>query len=455
MTTVKPFTSSVPRAGHQAKAARTGVRLGLLIGPMVFGVSAGGLALPNAAAALQVDPSATAWLLAAYALTQGAGTALFGRLSDARGVRTTLVTGVLLLAIGVLVCLFAPTIGVLIAGRLVLGTGAGAMTAAGLFLGATSPEEDRGIVLATVAATMAAFVGSGTIVGGLVTSALSWRVTLVLPALSLIGVVLCLRVAASRSHRSGQSVDTIGAGLLVVTAAGILVLIQAKTLHLPVVVVVTTAVIAAVTAIGLALWVRWRPQGFVPRALIADSTFRTASAIGFGVFGGLYAILFAAPQILVLGHGWSVLTVGLVLLPPAVFGALLSRMAKRIAALVGANRLLAVVGVLFAVALVAASVTDGAIAATIVAVTVGLAAFGISQALLIAQVSAAAPASLRGTAVGMLQLAHVTGGAIGSAAAGALSLSFGVPGALMATALFPLAGGIVAARTAAKQKPTA
>jgi DHA2 family metal-tetracycline-proton antiporter-like MFS transporter len=439
---------SVVEKNGLARAAGVGVRLGLLIGPMVHGVSAGSLALPDAAAALRVDPSATAWLLAAYALTQGSGTAFFGRLSDARGVRVTLLSGVVLLLAGVVACLLAPSLVVLIVGRLVLGAGAGAMTAAGLFMGATSPDEQRGSVLATMSATMSAFVGSGTIVGGLVTSAISWRVTLVLPALSLVGVVLCMGIAATRNRKSGRSLDSLGAALLVVTAASVLALIQAKPLHFSMAVVVPLAVIAVLVATALAFSVLRRPHGFVPRALVADRTFRVAALIGFGAFGGLYSILFAAPQILVRGHGWTVLVAGLALLPPAVMGAVLSRMATRMAAAVGAYRLLALVGVLFAVALVVVGVTEGDVAATIAAVTVGLAAFGISQALLIAQVSAAAPADLRGAATGLLQLSHVTGGAIGSAVAGALSLAFSVPEALLATAVLPLFGALLAAKVA-------
>ncbi|MEU4196981.1 MFS transporter [Kribbella sp. NPDC026611] len=446
MTRTEPTANrTTTEPARRPSAALTGVRLGLLIGPMVFGVSAGSLALPNTATALHVDPSATAWLLAAYALTQGTCTALFGRLSDARGVPRTLVIGAALLVVGVLTCLLAPDVGVLIAGRLVLGSGAGAMTASALFLGATWPESDRGAVLATMAATMSAFVGSGTIVGGLVTSALWWRLTLVLPALSLVGVLVCLRLAAARSERSGKPVDILGAGLLVVTAAGVLVLIQAKTLALPAAVVVATAVVAVLAAAGLALWMRNRPAGFVPREVVAVPAFRAAALIGFGAFGGLYAILFAAPQILVRGHGWTVLVTGLALLPPAVLGAALSRLAGRMSAKLGGYRLLTLVGVLFAAALVGTALTAGAVAATITAVAVGLVAFGISQALLIAKVSATAPPGLRGAATGLLQLTHVTGGAIGSAVAGALSLPLGVPHALLPIALLPLAGAAVAA----------
>lgn len=164
-------------------------------------------------------------------------------------------------------------------------------------------------------------------------------------------------------------------------------------------VAVTLAVIAVLAATVPAFSVLRRPHGVVPRALVADRRFRVAALIGFGAFGGLYSILFAAPQILVRGHGWTVLVAGLALLPPAVLGAVLSRMATRMAAAVGAYRLLA---------------------------------------LLIAQVSAAAPADLRGAATGLLQLSHVTGGAIGSAVAGALSLAFTVPEALLATAVLPL-----------------
>jgi len=70
-----------------------GLRLGLLFGPSIFGVSAAGVALPAAAATLRIDPSSAAWILTVHALALGVGTAVSGRLADTWGVRRTLLIG--------------------------------------------------------------------------------------------------------------------------------------------------------------------------------------------------------------------------------------------------------------------------------------------------------------------------------------------------------------------------
>ncbi|MER6951599.1 MFS transporter [Nonomuraea sp. NPDC000554] len=100
-------------------AVSTAVRLGMLFGPAVFGVTSAGVALPEVALAPHAGP-AVAWVLIAHALALGIGTAVFGRLADSWGVRKTKLFGASVLAAGALLCLAAPSLGMLIAGRLVL-----------------------------------------------------------------------------------------------------------------------------------------------------------------------------------------------------------------------------------------------------------------------------------------------------------------------------------------------
>ncbi len=61
--------------------------------------------------------------------------------------------------------------------------------------------------------------------------------------------------------------------------------------------------------------------GFVPLALVRDPLFVRAAAVGAGVYGGLFSMMWGTPQILVGEHHWSVLTVGAALLPGALGGA--------------------------------------------------------------------------------------------------------------------------------------
>ncbi|MFB4298468.1 MFS transporter [Actinomadura sp. NTSP31] len=134
-------------------------------------------------------------VLTVHALVLGVGTALFGRLADARGVRATLLFGSLVLGLGATMILLAPNLGVLVAGQSVLATGSGATTSGALALAAAGGPERRAGVLAAIGATMAVFSASATLAGGVVTQWLTWRLTLVLPVLSLAGVPLCLRLA--------------------------------------------------------------------------------------------------------------------------------------------------------------------------------------------------------------------------------------------------------------------
>jgi MFS family permease len=68
-----------------ASARATGIRVGSLFGPAIFGVTAAGIALPDVTRALGTAPSTAAWVLIAHALALGIGTALSGRIADSRG----------------------------------------------------------------------------------------------------------------------------------------------------------------------------------------------------------------------------------------------------------------------------------------------------------------------------------------------------------------------------------
>jgi predicted MFS family arabinose efflux permease len=264
-----------------------------------------------------------------------------------------------------------------------------------------------------------------------------------LPALSLVGVGLCLRRAAAPAAQPRAPVDVVGTGLLAVTAAALLVLIQARTLRLPAPLVGAAALLAALGALGLTRGVSGRRTGRVPRFFAGDP-FYVDCAIGFGMFGGYFAALYAVPQILVHDHGWSVLAVGVALLPGAILGAAAARAVGHLAASLGARRLLAATAAAFTAALGAAGAT-GAAAGFVVAASFGFTAFGITQVALVDRVSARTPAAHRGAAAGLLNLAFLVGGSVGSSAAGALSPSLGLPHALLVVAALPLAAGLIAA----------
>jgi predicted MFS family arabinose efflux permease len=312
------------------------------------------------------------------------------------------------------------------------------MMSGALALAASIDPDRRATVLAWFGATMAVFAGGATLAGGVVTDAVSWRVTVVLPVLSLVGLVVCLPLTSLRPG-SRQRADVLGAALLAVAAAALLVLIQAPNLSLPAWTVIATALASLVGAAGTVWRVRRRPDGFVPRVLAGDATFLVACAIGFGVFGGLFAAMSTVPQLLVRVHDWSVLGVGAALLPGALLGAVLSRAAGRHRH-VGGQVLLAATAGAFAVGLGLAGLTGGAPVSVVAAVSLGFIAFATTQVILTDRISSLAAPTQRGAALGLLNLAFLVGGAIGSAAAGALARTLDPADTLAVVALLPLLG---------------
>lgn len=82
--------------------------------------------LPAIAHELHSPISHVQWSMAIYMLGMSLSQLIYGPLSDGLGRRIPLLTGLLIVLFGSIVCLFAPNIKILIAGRLIEGCGAGA-----------------------------------------------------------------------------------------------------------------------------------------------------------------------------------------------------------------------------------------------------------------------------------------------------------------------------------------
>lgn len=424
-------------------AGLTGLRLGALFGPVIFGVTAAGVALPDVAMAMEVRPAVAAWVLTSHALALGVGTALFGRLSEKWGVRNTLLVGSVLLAVGAVLILVASDFGLLIAGRFVQAAGSGAITSSALTLASSSAPAVRPKILAIFGATMALFSSSATLAGGMVTDWWHWRVTLILPALSLLVVPLCLKLAATRPG-FGRAVDLVGGTLLGTGATSLLLLIQASTLDLATPLVVALAVLLVVSAVGLVLHINRRPDGFVPKPLATDRTFLIAAVVGLGGYAGLFAAMYAVPQILAVQYGWGVFKIGAWLLPGAVVGAVFSRLASKLTLTKGGSILLSVAALSSAVFLGIVGLVEGGIVVMLIGTSMGMATFAVTQVVATAVLSSRLEPLQRGGAMGVLNLLFFVGGGIGSAAAGTLSEHMQITSALAVLAALPLLAALFA-----------
>ncbi|HEX2299133.1 MAG TPA: MFS transporter [Pseudonocardiaceae bacterium] len=182
--------------GDPKAAARVAIVIGVLFGLAGTGTSAVAVALPELALGLDVTVANAAWVISGYAVALAVLTAVHGRIADIVGVRGPLVLGVLLMAAGALVAAGAPTLPVLVAGRVLQGVGAAAVPVLGMALiGARWDGAVRAVALGRVTGAASVLSCLGPVLGGALDAAGGWRWTLVLPVAGLLALPVLRRAA--------------------------------------------------------------------------------------------------------------------------------------------------------------------------------------------------------------------------------------------------------------------
>jgi EmrB/QacA subfamily drug resistance transporter len=151
------------------------------------------------------------WVLNGYAIVFGALLVPAGRLADHFGRRRFLLGGVVVFTAGSVVCAVAPSLDVLVLGRLFQAVGAASIVPASLgLLLPTFPARQHNLVVGAWAGVAAVAASSGAPLGGLLVT-LSWRwIFLVNLPIGIFTVVLGLRVLPEvRAHASARLPDTV------------------------------------------------------------------------------------------------------------------------------------------------------------------------------------------------------------------------------------------------------
>lgn len=419
-------------------ARRVSVLLGLLFGLAGMGSSSAAIALPLLAEDLGVSVGVGAWTITLYALMLAVTTAVYGRVADLVGVRLPLIVGVVLMTGGALVSAFAPSFDVLLAARVFQGAGAAAVPTLGItVLSARYDGEIRGLALGRLAGIAAAVSCLGPLFGGVVESQLGWRAVMALPILGVL--VIPFLWHALHNEGTGARLDIPGAVLVASTAAGMVLLVQSPSTGGVVAVAGLLLIVLGTPAV--ALWVRRRPHGFLPLSVITNPVVVRSALAAAAVPAAWFALLIAIPAVLV-GHGWEPWQVGLLMVPSALVGMLVPRLAGPLLARIGGPGTLAAAGSLVSVAMLVAALGTHFIWPPVLLVAVMLAtmSFGLGQPALSAAVGDAVHSDVRGVALGIATLMFLVGGSVGSAVVGGLGEVVGIDWSLVALALLPLLG---------------
>lgn len=424
---------------------RVSTLLGLLFGLAGMGSSSAAVTLPLMGADLGVDTGLAAWTISLYALMLAVTTALYGRISDLVGVRAPLLAGLVLMSVGALVAAIAPTFEVLLGARLVQGAGAAAVPTLGVaVLSARYSGETRGLAFGRLAGMAAAVSCLGPLLGGLVEASFGWRAVMALPIVGALVVPFLWR--ALSTDGSGARLDVVGAALVALTAAGMVLLVQSPSGGLLVAAVGSALLVLGVPAVRAT--VRRRPDGFLPIEVISNATVVRSAVAASSVPAAWFALLIALPAVL-LGDGWEAWQVGLAMVPSALVALCVPRVAGPMLIRIGPGRSLVVSALVASGALVVATAGAHWVNAPVLVVGIVLVtfAFGLGQPALSAVVGDAVPPEVRGVALGVATLFFLIGGSVGSAVIAGVSGPLGIPASLLLLAALPLLALVVLAPT--------
>lgn len=326
----------IPLAGRAGAALIATTVLASMVG--FLDASVVNVAVPAIERDLGASVSAVQWTLTGYLVTVAALLLLSGALADRFGRRRTLAAGLLVMFVASILCAVAPSVGTLIAARVVQGAGAALVVPSSLaLLNGTLAVDDRakGIGvwagLATVGTTVGPYAG-----GWLIDHA-SWR-TVFLLNLPLIAAALAVlwHVPERTTRRRALSLDVPGATLAVVGLGALIYALNSG----PSSGWLSPAILAGVVVGAAAL-----------AALVPVERRRTAPMLRLGLFRSrqfdainlttllFYGALGASGYLVVvqcqLGLGYSATQAGAALIPESVVFAVIAPFSGRLVARLG------------------------------------------------------------------------------------------------------------------------
>jgi MFS family permease len=268
--------------------------------------------------------AAVQWVSLAYLLALVAMLAPAGRAADAVGRKLVYGYGFIVFTAGSAACGLAPSLGLLVAFRVVQAAGAAMLQANSVALVATSvPPARMRLALSVQAAAQAVGLGLGPTLGGLLTQTAGWRAVYWINVPVGCVAVIAGRYLLPRTRRLSRadSFDWPGAVLLAVATSGLLLVMSAAGgLDLPGWATASMAAAALAAAAGFALRSARARFPLIPRPLVRSG--RLALALAGALLGylTLFGPLVLLPQTLA-GMSGGALRIGLLLSAlPAGFG---------------------------------------------------------------------------------------------------------------------------------------
>jgi len=299
------------------------------------------VALPALDHDFHPGPDGLTWLINAYLLTLTALILLGGAAGDHYGRRRLFLAGIGLFLAASLVCAAAPTLAIILAGRVAQGIGAAMLMPNSLaLLGAGFDGEAKGQAIGTWAGVGALAGAIGPLIGGWLVDAVGWRTIFLLNLpIGLAAAWLAWRfVPESRDSRAGARLDLSGALL---SAAALALCTWALTGAAKPGADLALLIGAGVVGLGLLAAFGWLElergeNALMPLFLMRNATFLGVTVLTFLLYAALGGLIVLLPFVLIT-EGYSAVQAGAAMLPVPILIGLGSRLMGRIATRIGSR----------------------------------------------------------------------------------------------------------------------
>jgi DHA2 family multidrug resistance protein len=293
--------------------------------------SVANVALPFIAGSLSASMDESTSILSSFMVATAIAMPLAGWLAAVAGRKRYYMAGVLIFTVSSALCGLAPSLGWLIAFRVLQGIGGGGLwpTEQGILLDAFPPAK---LGMAMGLHTMAVLVGliAGPIVGGWITDNFSWRwifyINIPIGCLSLFLAQRFLEdpphLVAARAAQRGKPlrIDLVGIALIVLSLGTLQVVFDRAQEYnwfgSPLIVWLTA--IGLVTLIGAIIWELRHPEPLLHLRLLKDRNFLCCSLVSVVTAATVYGSTMCLPEMLETLFGYTPIEAGMALSPGAL-----------------------------------------------------------------------------------------------------------------------------------------
>jgi EmrB/QacA subfamily drug resistance transporter len=393
------------------------------------------VALPSIHRSLHASVSGLQWTIDAYTLVVAGLLMLSGSTADRVGRKRVFQVGLILFSTGSLLCAVAPSLGALIAFRVVQAIGGSMLNpvAMSIIRNVFEDPRERAQAIGVWGGVAGLSFALGPILGGVLTDTAGWRwIFIVNVPVGILAFALTARyVPESRAPRP-RRLDPVGQ-LLVITMLASLTyaIIEGPTAGWGSPEIVTLFAVASVSALALCGYELRRHEPLIDVRFFRSAPFAGASLIAICAFGALSGALFLNTLYLQNDRGLSPLHAGLYLLPLALATLVFGPLSGRLVGNRGSRPSLTVAGVMLLVSsAMFTRITDGTAPLYILGANL---IFGIGFGLVNPPITntavAGMPPAQAGVAAAVASTSRQVGNTLGVAIVGAV-VSSGVAAAI-------------------------